>query len=58
MGVDQGFLSLKFLGSITSQWGLLLSFGIGSLVLCLLLSIIAYPLSLLVIQLYRARKKP
>jgi len=50
------FVSLKFIGSLTSHWNFLLSFGIGSLVLCLLLGMMAYPLSLLVIQLYRARK--
>ncbi len=42
---------------IASQWGFLLSFGIGSFILCTLLSFIAYPLSLKWIKFYRSQKK-
>ena len=56
-GVEQGFLSSNFWTQVISQWGLLLSFMIGSLILAFLLSLIAYPLSLKWIKFYRSRKK-
>jgi uncharacterized protein (DUF2062 family) len=57
IGVDKGFMDSDFWSRIISQWGLLLSIGIGSLILCTLLSLIAYPLSLKFIKFYRTRKK-
>lgn len=56
-GMDQGFLASDFWSRIASHSGLLLSFGIGSLVLATLLGLIAYPLSLKWIKFYRSRKK-
>jgi hypothetical protein len=56
-GVDQGFMSSDFWIRIASQWGLLFSFGIGSLILCVFLSFVSYPLSLKWIRFYRSRKK-
>ena len=55
-GMDRGLMSSNFWGFITSQWGLFLSFLIGSLILCTLLSVVAYPLSLKWIKFYRLRK--
>jgi len=57
LGKIQGFMSLGFWGRIVFQRGLLLSFLIGSLILCTLLSSIAYPLSLKWIKFYRSRLK-
>jgi uncharacterized protein (DUF2062 family) len=57
LGKVQGFMSSDFWGQVSSQSDLLLSFLIGSLILCTLLSLIAYPLSLKFIKLYRSRKK-
>ena len=57
LGMDQGFIGSDFWNRIASQWGLLLSFGIGSLILCTLLSLVSYPLSLKWIKFYRSRKK-
>jgi uncharacterized protein (DUF2062 family) len=57
LGMDQGFMGSDFWSRITSQWGLLLSFGIGSLILCTLLGLVSYPLSLKWIKFYRSRKK-
>ncbi len=57
IGLSQGFMSSIFWSRITSQWGLLLSFTIGSLILAALLSLIAYPLSLKWIKFYRSHKK-
>jgi len=56
-GTDQGFMNSDFWIRIGSQWGLLLSFLIGSLILCTLLSLIGYPLALKWIRFYRSRKK-
>jgi uncharacterized protein (DUF2062 family) len=56
-GMDQEFMSPAFWSRIASQRGLLLSFGIGSLILCTLLSFIAYPLSLKSIRFYRSRRR-
>jgi hypothetical protein len=57
LGMDRGFMSSGFWGRIASQWGLLLSFGIGSLILCTFFSFLSYPLSLKWIQFYRSQKK-
>lgn len=57
LGKVQGFMSSDFWKQFASQSGLLLSFLIGSLILCTLLSFVAYPLSLRWIRFYRSRKK-
>jgi uncharacterized protein (DUF2062 family) len=57
LGRDQGFISSHFWIRVSSQWGFLLSFMIGSLILAALLSFVAYPLSLKGIKFYRAHKK-
>jgi uncharacterized protein (DUF2062 family) len=57
LGMDEGFMGSDFWSRIDSQWGLLLSFLIGSLILCTLLSLVAYPLSLRWIRFYRSRRK-
>ena len=56
LGMDRGFMSSNFWGSVTSQWGLLLSFLIGSFILCTLLSVVAYPLSVKWIKFYRLKR--
>jgi uncharacterized protein len=56
-GMDHGFLTSGFWRQLSSQWGLLLSFFIGSLILSLFLSVIAYPISLKWIKFYRSRKQ-
>jgi len=57
LGMDQGFFGSGFWGRLVSQWGLLLSFGVGSLILAALLAVVAYPLSLKWIKYYHSRKK-
>jgi uncharacterized protein (DUF2062 family) len=57
LGKVQGFMSSDFWRQVSSQSDLVLSFLIGSLILCTFLSLIAYPLSLKFIRLYRSRKK-
>ncbi len=57
LGVNKGFMGSDFWSSIASQSGLLLSFGIGSLILCTLISFVAYPLSLKGIKFYRSRRR-
>ena len=57
LGVDRGFMRSDFWSPMASQWGLLLSFVVGSLILCTLLSLVAYPLSLRGIRFYRSRKR-
>ena len=56
LGMDRGFMSSNFWGSVTSQWGLLLSFLIGSFILSILLSVVSYPLSLKWIKFYRLKR--
>ena len=56
LGKEKGFFASEFWISITSQWGLLGSFLIGSLILALLFSLIAYPFSLKWIRFYRFQK--
>jgi uncharacterized protein (DUF2062 family) len=58
LGMEEGFIGSVFWSRIASQWGLLLSFMIGSLILAGLLSLIIYPLSLRGIKFYRSHKKP
>ena len=57
LGMDQRFIRSDFWMRIASQWGLLLSFVIGSLILTTLLGLIAYPLSLKWIRFYRSRRR-
>jgi len=56
MGMEKGFLGSDFWGCLTSQWGFLFSFMIGSIVLATFLSIAFYPLSLKWIRFYRSRR--
>ena len=56
LGKNQGFTNLDFWSRLASQWGLLLSFGVGSLILCTLLGFVAYPLSLKWIRFYRLKR--
>jgi uncharacterized protein (DUF2062 family) len=56
-GMEDGFLRAEFWNRLASQSGLLLSFGIGSMLLAILLSLIAYPLCLYGIRLYRSKLK-
>jgi uncharacterized protein (DUF2062 family) len=57
LGRDQRFIGSDFWSQVASQSGLLLSFLIGSLILCTFLSFTAYPLSLKWIRFYRSRRK-
>jgi uncharacterized protein (DUF2062 family) len=57
LGMDQEFMSSDFWNQVASQWGLLLSFLIGSLILAILLALASYPLSLRWIKFYRSRRK-
>jgi len=56
LGTDRGWMSSNFWERVTSQWGFLLSFLTGSLILCALLSVVAYPLSLKWIKFYRLKR--
>jgi uncharacterized protein (DUF2062 family) len=56
MGMEKGFLGSDFWSCLTSQWGFLLSFFIGSTVLATILSLALYPLSLTWIKFYRSRR--
>jgi len=53
----QGFMSSQFWSRISSQWGLLLSFTVGSLILSTFLALAVYPLALRWIRFYRSHKK-
>jgi uncharacterized protein (DUF2062 family) len=57
LGMHQRFAGSDFWSRIASQWGLLLSYSIGSLILCTFLSLIAYPLLLRWIKFYRSHRK-
>jgi hypothetical protein len=57
LGLNEGFIQSGFWNRLASQSGLLLAFGIGSLLLGTILSFIAYPLSLRWIKFYRSRRK-
>ena len=56
-GKDQGFIGSDFWSRVASQWGLLASFLVGSLILAALFSLAAYPLSLKVTRMYHSRRK-
>jgi len=56
-GLNEGFIRLDFWNRLASQSELLLSFGIGSLILGTILSLLAYPLSLRWIKFYRSKRK-
>ncbi len=58
LGMDRGFTSSIFWGCMASQWGLLLSYLIGSSLLSILLGLVAYPLSLKWIRFYRLKRRP
>ncbi|MEI9479067.1 MAG: DUF2062 domain-containing protein [Deltaproteobacteria bacterium] len=57
LGMDQGFIASGFWKQLATQAGLLLSFGIGSLLFSLFLGLAAYPLSLKWIKFYRSKKQ-
>ena len=57
LGVEQGLFGSDFWGCLTSQWGFLLSFTLGSLALAALLSLLIYPFCLTGIRFYRLRRK-
>jgi uncharacterized protein (DUF2062 family) len=57
LGTDKGFMSLDFWSRVASQWGLLFSFLVGSLILATFLAFAAYPLALRWIKFYRLHKK-
>jgi uncharacterized protein (DUF2062 family) len=57
LGTGRGFMSSNFWGGVTSQGGLLLSFLIGSFIVSILLSVVAYPLSLKWIKFYRLKRE-
>jgi uncharacterized protein (DUF2062 family) len=57
LGMNRRFMGSDFWSRIASQWGLLFSFLIGSLILCTLFSLVAYPLFLRWIKFYRSRMK-
>jgi uncharacterized protein (DUF2062 family) len=57
LGMDRGFMGSHFWSRVVSQRGLFLSFNIGSLILCTLLSFVAYPLSLKWIRFYRQKRE-
>jgi len=57
LGLDRGFMDLHFWSRVVSQRGLFLSFNIGSLILCTLLSFVAYPLSLKWVRFYRQKRE-
>jgi len=57
LGLNEGFIQSGFWNRLASQSGLLLAFGIGSLILGTILSLLAYPLSLRWIKFYRSKRK-
>jgi len=56
IGREHGFLASGFWKQLAAQGGYLLSFGVGSLLLSLVLGLVAYPLSLKWIKYYRSKK--
>lgn len=54
-GLETGFINKNFWNLLSSQGGLLLSFLIGSLILSLIFSLIAYPFSLKLLRYYRSK---
>lgn len=57
LGKNQGFLGSEFWIRVTSQWGLILSFVVGSSILAALLALVTYPLSLRWIRFYRSQRR-
>ena len=57
LGTDKGFISSVFWSRVASQWGLLPSFLVGSLILATLFALAAYPLALRWIKFYRLHRK-
>jgi uncharacterized protein (DUF2062 family) len=57
LGLNEGFIQSRFWNRLASQSGLLLAFGIGSLILGTILSVVAYSLSLRWIRFYRSKRK-
>jgi len=57
LGTEKGLFESDFWACLTSQWGFLLSFTLGSLILATFLSIIIYPFSLRWIKFYRLKIK-
>jgi hypothetical protein len=55
-GTEEGFLRLDFWKELASQWPILLSFGIGSLILASILAMVSYPLALRGIRFYRQKR--
>jgi len=56
LGMDEGFISSDFWKRVASQWGLLLSFAVGSLILAAVFALTAYPLALRWIRFYRLKR--
>ena len=56
LGEEKGFLSSNFWSQLTAQWGLLLSLGVGSLILAALFGLAAYLLALRGIKFYRSKR--
>jgi len=56
-GMEEGFLRMEFWNRLASQSGLLLSFGVGSMLLAVPLGLIAYPLCLYGIRFYKSKLK-
>lgn len=56
LGMDQGFISSGFWKQAISHWGILPSFGVGSLILAAVFALVAYPLALRWIRFYRLRR--
>ena len=57
LAMREGLIRSGFWSWMASQWGLLLSFLVGSSVLAAGLALVAYPLSLKWIQFYRSRRR-
>lgn len=55
-GLEIGFIKRDFWNLLLSQGGLFWSFLIGSLILSLIFSLIAYPLSLKLLRYYRSKR--
>jgi len=56
LGMDEGFIGSDFWKRVASQWGLLLSFAVGSLILAAVFALTAYPLALRWIRFYRLKR--
>jgi uncharacterized protein len=56
LGVREGFIGSSFWKVVLSQSGLLLSFGLGSLMVGALLALLGYPVALSAIRYYRHKR--